>query len=916
MNFSQIAQAWQHVFAPPDILTKPPPLTRGQSQIVEQQPPSYATPEEARAGVSQELRGQEDVARRLFLERIQRERAEATTEFGKDLWSAQPSAPAFQTELSQQLEAERVAQEAEIQKAREQFEVGLPLEEAKVKGQIAAREAEVAKQLALQEAQALGRAKVTAKREYMMRYRRQLAPQLLGQWEREQQRLIAPQKEEAFASLATWKGEQLTSLAGWRKEQLAAFKKQTASTRTGLEAQLAEWQLEQKLGFAEGIKKWREEQLAGFQTDIAGWEAAEKSRFESDILGWKTEALTELESGITKWQAEQPPPALATQMLGYEAPYHRFPVPTVQVKTPKGVLSIGFDIGKFLKIGAEQTVYAGAGIVGGVESFAYGVGRLIGLETPAPPVTAAGAFVSSGIQSIGAGQLVESPEMAKLKKYGMAYAAATLLPDVLIPYGIGKGMRFVTQPVTSRVSSYLGKTIGQTRPAQWIVGQVRRPTEWMGYQFRQHAPKPLLRLAYGQRGASIIDIERTWGWGWSGEELKLAQSHFGKAAQAILGTPEAVTRTGMPFYRQQTLWGLMPTKEWQTVGWLRQEAFVEAPRRAIEAQLTWGVGIAPSFGISAQQMAAETVHFPEGLPLREKMMLAESIQMYKPERLMKLSLEGGQLKQTIHTGWSIPTGEKTRFTIRGAFEFEQSTKMLMPSRLFVGKPAETALLKSIIGTATTPFETTLKKAMMGGHPAIISQLLTTPASLSLKTVSPILEGVPTAPVRAATAKVTPVAVTKPFAVIPSGVQGISLSNLLGIGVGVAARARPSLAAALKVAPIAIQAPVQAATQVQVAKQVSVQALNLRSLQVQTLSQQLLQVTPTVPSEAPAYPSFITTPIQPPLLTPPFVPPRKREDLKKRKKKRKLKIKKGWALRHYLYPVRGVQSAASYILGKD
>ena len=293
------------------------------------------------------------------------------------------------------------------------------------------------------------------------------------------------------------------------------------------------------------------------------------------------------------------------------------------------------------------------------------------------------------------------------------------------------------------------------KAAPWILKKIgkTRPAQWLGYEFRAKAPKRLLGLVYGKKGAAIIDIERTWGWDWTYSELLKGRTAYGRAAKAVWGT-EAVTRTGIPFYRHQTLWGMMPTKEWEFIRWLQQEGFVEMPRRAIERQLKWSLGVSPAFGISAEQLMKEAARFPEGkhlgYPLKEKMMAAEKVTVYKTEKILRTSLEGSKLKAEIVSGWSIPTEAKTKFTYRGAFEFEQATKMIMPSRLYVPKVSERALtmaIKPIRGVPTTPFETTLKKAMMGGHPALIRQIMAKPVIYGIAMRMPLFEGYPTAPVR-------------------------------------------------------------------------------------------------------------------------------------------------------------------------
>jgi hypothetical protein len=85
------------------------------------------------------------------------------------------------------------------------------------------------------------------------------------------------------------------------------------------------------------------------------------------------------------------------------------------------------------------------GMVSSVETPAYAVGGLLGIKNLPQPPTTTGAFLTSGWDSLTSGKLIESKELQELELKGPAYAAGSLGGDILLAYGYGKGIGYVTQ---------------------------------------------------------------------------------------------------------------------------------------------------------------------------------------------------------------------------------------------------------------------------------------------------------------------------------------------------------------------------------------------------------------------------------------------------------------------------------------
>jgi len=181
------------------------------------------------------------------------------------------------------------------------------------------------------------------------------------------------------------------------------------------------------------------------------------------------------------------------------------------------------------------------------------------------------------------------------------------------------------------------------------------------------------------------------------------------------GEVQAVLRTPFGTYESFDYpfpWKATPLSQYGA--WLEMKHAFTMARRGLEKSLTWDIGLAPGYPVSAEKILAT---IPEGqkipsLTLEEKMQQAERIPIYKTELTQRMSIIDGELKRSIYT-WSTPTGDKTIFTRRGAFEFEQATQMDLPSRLFVPKPptASATTWPSFRGIPSTPFDVTLQRAI-------------------------------------------------------------------------------------------------------------------------------------------------------------------------------------------------------------
>lgn len=311
-----------------------------------------------------------------------------------------------------------------------------------------------------------------AKRQAMMREKVQLAPRLIRTYRETQKGLF---EEEMGIQ---------------EQEQKALFE-------TGL---VTAKELAQKK-FGEEMIGWEAGEKESFEAQLQKWETTTRQQFEAvSIKPWKEEEAAKFETYMREWSKAWQPKGAAERILDVAASIGKpfeLQVPLIQIPTPAGTLTVGLDVGKFFEGLAKGTVVAGAGVVAAGESLVYGVSDIAGyvggfeVKHPRPPTTAIGASISSVIFSVQKGELAWSPEAEALApslrerglgQFTFTYAASTILGDLLIAYGTKK---LVIEPIS------------ETRPAQYI-----------GYQFKAHAPKPLLQVVYGRKGAEAILGER------------------------------------------------------------------------------------------------------------------------------------------------------------------------------------------------------------------------------------------------------------------------------------------------------------------------------------------------------------------------------------------------------------------------
>ncbi|RLG99159.1 hypothetical protein DRO19_03065, partial [Candidatus Bathyarchaeota archaeon] len=167
---------------------------------------------------------------------------------------------------------------------------------------------------------------------------------------------------------------------------------------------------------------------------------------------------------------------------------------------------------------------------------------------------------------------------------------------------------------------------------------------------------------------------------------------------------------GMPYFRSESLYRSMPTKEWARVlykEWL-------APRLKIEKQLTWELSLYPAFPITTKGLELQKQIYPGGiLPSSEKIMQAERVK--------------------------LPSGKTIYWTPRASLEFEQSVRGLMPSRLFIPKPSSgEKWFRVIRGKPTTPMSRTLERAIFGklSMGGVSSELILTRPNILYQPPSP------------------------------------------------------------------------------------------------------------------------------------------------------------------------------------
>jgi hypothetical protein len=321
------------------------------------------------------------------------------------------------------LEAKRAAAWADFEagltaeKSRSTFESDLTTQEALSRKQFEA-------QLTQQRRQAVEIPLRTSKREYAMLYGVQMLPR--------HYRALKAAAEETYTTLAE-------------------------SEKEAMEEQVKTWKSEEVKKQQEAVESWESEQRKSFESDLAAWEKESRESLETQIAGWQSEQAAALEPQITQWKEAWQPKGLAERMVEFQIPSLALGQRLSQALGLKWVPS---PTKPFLMTTPEKAIEEAhvhplalpAGVVGSVESLVYSVGQLAGVKTPRIPATLSGGLITSGIESVMSGQLKASPEMQTIMEMPEGYAAGTVLGDILIAYGISKGVKMGAKAIKGAAS--------------------------------------------------------------------------------------------------------------------------------------------------------------------------------------------------------------------------------------------------------------------------------------------------------------------------------------------------------------------------------------------------------------------------------------------------------------------------------
>ena len=314
--------------------------------------------------------------------------------------------------------------------------------------------------------------------------------------------------------------------------------------------------------------------------------------------GFKVKEVTETEKGLQVKFESTAGPSITEQLYKAITPS---PSP---LQLPSLILMPGKEAsaGKIAVglVGAAETMFYGVGsLVGGAKKtlqtgkpqLAYGW-EWAGLKTPRLPPTGFGVAISSGVQSVLAGKPVKSEEWKQLEEWGVPYAFGTVVGDIFLSWAVGKGVeKLIIQPLkTTRIGTEIG------------------------YQFKQHAPEPLLKLYYGKQMGKAIAIEREWGWTPTYSELltgKTELASLSKFSQEISEETSWIRFREMPFLRAETLAYSVPTKEWAGIRYLEWLA----PYKRVEQTFMW---TSKAWGLSGwtQTLTREAFETQQSLSMR------------------------------------------------------------------------------------------------------------------------------------------------------------------------------------------------------------------------------------------------------------------------------------------------------------
>jgi len=351
---------------------------------------------------------------------------------------------------------------------------------------------------------------------------------------------------------------------------------------------------------------------------------------------------------------------------------------------------------------------------------------------------------------------------------GRTAMAASLLGEILLSETLGLGFNVGLETVGKAVSP-VTKLVQVSEPyvaargsyfelVNWLKGT---PPDWVGIGGRE--------------------IESQWGWSddlatGSTKSMRVPSKHLLGSYVKTAPINELEEAYGMPFYRQQSLWYDIPTKEFAQSHALERQALWTIQRRAIENQMPWSIGLSPATGITLEGAMAEVEGLPKGMTLKnpslnEQLSQAETMSSYKMEYSMGRGATGKPLEASrlgfidkvsrsdnvgelfftkeesliskggldtdfsayipsLHA-YSVPTGKTSPWTLRSAFEFQQSTQYDYPSRLFIPKPSTDELFYRVF-SKTNPFLGSVEGAK--GEVALLKRVFSvaTPISKTLE----------------------------------------------------------------------------------------------------------------------------------------------------------------------------------------
>ena len=484
-----------------------------------------------------------------------------------------------------------------------------------------------------------------------------------------------------------------------RMKALKEFNIQAVEARkefmSKLESQLEEWEKSQRQQFQINIQKWEEQTWKDIEKQLQTSlekaiasvpKGAEIKELKFEEGAWKiTYELGQITPPETKKAetAKEGKDVFEVLKSAFLQPFPRIlsPKQTVELVKGKSIAEIQYEEAQTYPSIMRVTREFGAGVTASFESTIYSPFRLAGVETPNIPPTLSSAVIGEALEkTVG----WESYELESLSMKSPFYSAGTVAGDILAVWMGGEALSWAGGKIggwIKQTETYqkLARTIKFSRVYRFYYEHFKVPAKAF-YQTRIKLPAEkflyekspwLYRRVFGRHAYYGLQAQLEW----VNYEKPVAKGTAGLLEKAF----------GMPYFRSESLYKPMPTKEWARVlykEWL-------APRLKIERQLTWELSLYPAFPITTKGLELQKQMYPGGLlPSSEKIMQAERVK--------------------------LPSGKTIYWTPRASLEFEQSVRGLMPNRLFIPKPPSgREWFRVIRGKPTTPMSRTLERAMFG-----------------------------------------------------------------------------------------------------------------------------------------------------------------------------------------------------------